>query len=69
MFIKFIIYFQITDLPFFASKVRIGVNGIEEYLPIGKLTEYEQESLQKLKAELTASINKGLSFSSEKWIT
>ncbi|KAI9089254.1 hypothetical protein K1719_029533 [Acacia pycnantha] len=53
---------QITELPFFASKVRLGRGGIEEILPLGPLNEYEREGLEKAKKELGASIEKGISF-------
>lgn len=33
---------QVTNLPFFASKVRLGRNGIEEILALGPLTEFER---------------------------
>ncbi|KAH9802348.1 Malate dehydrogenase 2 [Citrus sinensis] len=42
----------VTELPFFASKVRLGKNGVEEVL----------EGLEKLKPELKASIEKGVKF-------
>ncbi|KAL5729939.1 malate dehydrogenase [Ranunculus cassubicifolius] len=52
----------ITELPFFASKVRLGKNGVEEVLGLGNLTDYEKESLEKLKPELKSSIEKGIKF-------
>lgn len=33
---------QVTELPFFASKVRIGRTGIEEIYALGPLNEYER---------------------------
>ncbi|KAG4987693.1 hypothetical protein AAZX31_11G043000 [Glycine max] len=53
---------QVTELPFFASKVRLGRVGVEEILPLGPLNDYERESLEKAKKELAASIEKGISF-------
>ncbi|KAH7446801.1 hypothetical protein KP509_01G076800 [Ceratopteris richardii] len=53
---------QVTDLPYFASKVWLGRNGVEEVLPLGPLNEYEREGLAKLKMELKASIEKGIAF-------
>ncbi|GAB4848848.1 hypothetical protein Ancab_003642 [Ancistrocladus abbreviatus] len=47
---------QVTELPFFASRVRIGRNGAEEIFPLGSLTEYERVGLEKAEKELTASI-------------
>ena len=34
--------FKVTELPFFASKVRLGRCGIEEILPLGPLNEFER---------------------------
>jgi malate dehydrogenase len=52
----------ITELPFFASKVRLGKNGVEEVLGLGKLSDFEKEGLEKLKGELKSSIDKGIEF-------
>ncbi|XP_068654039.1 malate dehydrogenase, mitochondrial [Aristolochia californica] len=56
---------SITELPFFASKVRLGKNGVEEVLGLGSLSDYEKEGLEKLKPELKASIEKGIKFANE----
>lgn len=53
---------QVTELPFFASKVRLGRNGVEEIYPLGPLNEYERAGLDKAKNELAASISKGVAF-------
>ncbi|KAI8031247.1 hypothetical protein LOK49_LG01G03094 [Camellia lanceoleosa] len=53
---------QVTELPFFASKVRLGRTGIEEIYPLGPLNESERVGLEKAKKELAASIEKGISF-------
>lgn len=53
---------QVTELPFFASKVRLGRTGAEEIFPLGPLNEYERAGLDKAKKELTTSIQKGVSF-------
>ena len=55
----------ISELPFFASKVRIGKNGVEEILGLGTLSDFEQEGLEKLKSELKSSIEKGIKFASQ----
>ncbi|KAK9092886.1 hypothetical protein Syun_027797 [Stephania yunnanensis] len=52
----------VTDLPFFASKVRLGKDGVEEVLGLGSLSDFEKEGLEKLKPELKASIEKGIKF-------
>uniref|UniRef100_A0A1D1Z4Q1 Malate dehydrogenase n=1 Tax=Anthurium amnicola TaxID=1678845 RepID=A0A1D1Z4Q1_9ARAE len=53
---------QVTELPFFASKVRLGRGGAEEIFPLGPLNEFERAGLEKAKKELAASIQKGVSF-------
>ncbi|KAF3785612.1 hypothetical protein EJ110_NYTH19365 [Nymphaea thermarum] len=52
----------VTELPFFASKVRLGRSGIEEIYPLGPLNEFERAGLEKAKKELAISIEKGISF-------
>ncbi|KAK4360609.1 hypothetical protein RND71_019561 [Anisodus tanguticus] len=53
---------QVTELPFFASRVRLGRNGVEEIYPLGPLNEYERTGLEKAKKELATSIQKGVAF-------
>ena len=53
---------SITELPFFASKVRLGKNGVEEVLGLGTLSDFEKQGLEALKSELKASIQKGIDF-------
>ncbi|XP_011044945.1 PREDICTED: malate dehydrogenase, mitochondrial-like [Populus euphratica] len=55
----------ITELPFFASKVRLGKNGVEEVLGLGPLSDYEKEGLEKLKPQLQSSIEKGIKFANQ----
>ncbi|KAM1655585.1 hypothetical protein EV2_008032 [Malus domestica] len=56
---------SITELPFFASKVRLGKNGVEEVLGLGNLSDFEQEGLQSLIPELKSSIEKGIKFANQ----
>ena len=56
----------VTDLPFFATKVRLGPGGAEEVLPVGDITDYEKGWLEKLIPELKASIDKGIEFANTK---
>lgn len=56
---------SITELPFFASKVRLGKIGVEEVLGLGPLSDYEKEGLENLKPELKASIEKGIKFANQ----
>ncbi|KAM7498647.1 hypothetical protein LguiA_023061 [Lonicera macranthoides] len=55
----------ITELPFFASKVRLGKNGVEEVLGLGPLSDFEKEGLEALKPELKSSIEKGIKFANQ----
>ncbi|KAG6529402.1 malate dehydrogenase, chloroplastic-like [Zingiber officinale] len=55
---------ELTDLPFFASRVNLGKKGIEAFVSadLDGLTEYEAKALEALKPELKASIEKGVAF-------
>lgn len=55
---------DLTELPFFASRIKIGKEGVEAVISseIQGLPEYEQKALEALKAELKASIEKGVAF-------
>lgn len=33
---------QVTELPFFATKVKLGRGGVEEIFPLGTLNEFER---------------------------
>lgn len=55
----------VTELPFFASKVRLGKNGVEEVLGLGALSDFEQQGLESLKGELKSSIEKGIKFANQ----
>jgi malate dehydrogenase len=56
----------VTELPFFASKCRLGPGGVEEVMPIGDITPYEAKWLEQAKAELKGSIEKGVAFAQER---
>ncbi|KAK3235769.1 hypothetical protein CYMTET_54034 [Cymbomonas tetramitiformis] len=53
---------SVTDLPYFSTKCKLGPNGVEEVMGMGEITEYEAGWLEKLKPELTGSIEKGIKF-------
>ncbi|KAL2611860.1 hypothetical protein R1flu_023552 [Riccia fluitans] len=55
---------EVTELPFFASRVKLGKKGVEAFIndDLQGLTEYEQKALEALKAELQGSIEKGVNF-------
>ncbi|KAF8411026.1 hypothetical protein HHK36_003565 [Tetracentron sinense] len=55
----------ITELPFFASKVKLGKNGVEEIYGLGPLSDFEKQGLESLKPELLASIEKGIKFANQ----
>lgn len=52
----------VPGLPFFSSQIKIGCNGVEEFLPLGAMNALEQENFAALKQELTSSIKKGIDF-------
>ncbi|XWS62509.1 hypothetical protein CRYUN_Cryun06bG0017100 [Craigia yunnanensis] len=53
---------QVTELPFFSTRVRLGRTGAEEVYQLGPLNEYERAGLEKAKKELAGSIQKGIAF-------
>lgn len=53
---------DITDLPYFTSKVVFGPNGVNKVLPIGKLNEYEEKRLEEAKAQLKGEIETGIKY-------
>jgi malate/lactate dehydrogenase len=46
-------------------QVRLGPNGIEEFLPLGSLTAYEQAGLEKMKGLLSKNIEAGVEFANK----
>lgn len=57
---------SLTDLPFFASPVRLGRDGIDEFLPLPVMSPLERENFNDMKQELKASIDKGIAFAKTK---
>ncbi|VAH09602.1 unnamed protein product [Triticum turgidum subsp. durum] len=59
---------ELTELPFFASRVKIGKNGVESIISsdLEGVTDYEAKALEALKPELKASIEKGIEFAHKK---
>jgi len=53
---------SITELPYFASKVTFGKEGVKEVHPIGELSVYEKERLAGLMATLKEEIDAGLEY-------
>ncbi|XP_056167198.1 malate dehydrogenase, mitochondrial isoform X2 [Syzygium oleosum] len=56
---------SITELPFFASKVKIGKNGVEEVMELGPMSDFEKQGLESLIPELKSSIEKGIKFANQ----
>jgi len=53
---------RLNSLPYFASPVRLGRKGVEEFLPLGALSVEEQRGYDAMLPELGASIQKGVEF-------
>merc|ERR1712084_165720 len=53
---------DITDLPYFTSKVTFGKNGVQKVHPLGKLNKYEEDRLAEASAALKKEIQSGLDF-------
>lgn len=53
---------NLTDAQYFASPVKFGKDGVEEILPLGELTPYEQQWFDKMMPDLKKQIQKGVDF-------
>lgn len=55
---------ELTELPFFASRIKLGRKGVEAVISseLQGLTDYEAKALEALKPELKSSIDKGIAF-------
>ena len=49
---------SLTDLPFFASPLRLGPSGIQEVLPLPPMNAAERQNFEAMRGELAASIQK-----------
>jgi len=56
---------EVTDLPYFASKVTFGEGGVQKVIPLGELSEYETKRLEALKVTLKAEIETGMKYAEE----
>ncbi|KAH7294172.1 hypothetical protein KP509_28G059400 [Ceratopteris richardii] len=58
---------ELTELPYFASRVKLGKKGVEGFATsdLENLSPFEKEGLEKLKPELKASIDKGIAFANK----
>lgn len=52
----------VDGIPYFASKVVFGKNGVEQVLPIGELSAHEAKRLEELKPILKGEIDDGLEY-------
>merc|ERR1711972_315453 len=53
---------DVTELPYFTSKVEFGRGGVTRVLPVGPLNEYETKRLAEAKAQLKTEIETGLKY-------
>jgi len=61
-------YVESTLVPgfdFFASKVRLGKEGVEEILGFGELSAFEKQGLEKMKELLGKNIAAGVAFANK----
>eukprot|EP01048_Picozoa_sp_COSAG05_P013225 COSAG05_NODE_1388_length_5007_cov_2.253260_3_plen_310_part_00 len=56
---------DVTEAPFFASKVTLGVNGVETVHGLGEITEYEQGLIDDMLPDLVAQAAKGVKFATD----
>jgi malate dehydrogenase len=52
----------IPEAGFFASPVKLGVNGVEEVLPLPELSDFEKAALAEMLPQLSGEIAKGVDF-------
>ncbi len=52
----------VDGVPFFATKVKLGTEGVEAVYDTGVLTTYEKAALDAMIPELQSSIQKGIDF-------
>lgn len=62
---------ELTELPFFASRIKLGKQGVEAVISsdLQGLTEYEEKALEALKSELKGSIEKGVTFANKQTVS
>lgn len=56
---------KLTAAPFFSTPCRLGPNGVEEVLPFGTLSEYEQKGLADMIPDLVSQAKKGVDFANK----
>lgn len=53
---------SVSDLPYFASRVTFGLNGVEKVHPLGSLSAHEKERLTAVKKQLAGEIESGVQY-------
>lgn len=53
---------NVTELPYFATKVRLGPSGVADILGLGDLSPAEKKGVEDLIPVLRGNIEKGISF-------
>merc|ERR1711976_772480 len=53
---------DITDLPYFASKVVFGQSGVEKVLGLGELNDHEKGRLAEVTTQLKGEIETGVKY-------
>lgn len=48
-----------------SRRLALGREGVERFLPVGPLTAFERAGMEKMKAELKGSIEKGVQFANK----
>ncbi len=56
---------DLTVWSVFFSQLKLGKKGIEEYLPIGPISSYEQKALDEAVTILQGNIRKGREFAQQ----
>lgn len=55
----------VPGVPFFASRVQLGPEGVAKVNGLGPLSDYEKQALDAMIPELKAQIEKGLAFAKQ----
>merc|ERR1711933_351382 len=53
---------DVSDLPYFTSKVIFGAEGISKVLPVGEMNEHETKRMEEVKTQLKAEIETGMKY-------
>ena len=56
---------NLTAAPFFSTKCLLGPEGVEELIPLGEISEFEQDVMDKMVPDLVAQAKKGVEFVSK----